>query len=176
MWWFHIFIYLKLIDIITLLLASKSLNEVANGYKQFKDHRNLFRKVIDTTELNRCFMKHFDELIIRLFGQFTFNTTLCLRYSLESLKRQFCISYVLSHLFFCNRYPSSNEGNCRLCSRLFVNDASDFVSLIRYHFTLIFQNNNAFNKDLELFFAKANLGHFTLDLLYQSEMHYTLAD
>ena len=88
----------------------------------------------------------------------------------------FCISYVLSHLFFCNRYPSSNEGNCRLCSRLFVNDASDFVSLIRYHFTLIFQNNNAFNKDLELFFAKANLGHFTLYLLYQSEMHYMLAD
>ena len=43
-------------------------------------------------KLNECFMNHFDKLIVRLCGQFTFNTTLYLRYSLESLKRS---SYIL---------------------------------------------------------------------------------
>ena len=104
MWWFHSFIYLKLIDIISLLFVLKSLNEVVNGYKQFKDHRNLARTVIDTIELNKCFMKYFDKLVIRLCGQFAFNTTLYLRYSLESLKHQFFISNVLAHLLFCNRF------------------------------------------------------------------------
>ena len=61
MWWFHIFIYLKLIDII-------NLHEVVNGYKQFEDHPSLAKTVIDTTELNSSFMKHFDKLIIRLCG------------------------------------------------------------------------------------------------------------
>ena len=37
-------------------------------------------------------MNHFDKLIVRLCRQFTFNTTLYLRYSLESLKRS---SYIL---------------------------------------------------------------------------------
>ena len=87
MLWFHIFAYLKLINIINLLYVSKSPNEAVNGYNQFKDYRNLARTVIDTTELKRCFMKHFDKLIIRLCGQFTFNTMLYLRYSLESMKR-----------------------------------------------------------------------------------------
>ena len=100
-----------------------SLNEVFNGYKHFKDQLNLARTIIDTI---RLFMKNFDKLIIRLCGQFTFNRTLYLKYSPESLKSQFCISNVLVHLFFCNRSPNSNEGNCRLCSRLFVNDASGF--------------------------------------------------
>ena len=81
------------------------------------------------------------------------------------------------HLFFCNRSPNSNESNCRLCSRLLVNDASDFVPSIRYHFILIFPSNNVFNKDLESLFAKTNLKDFTLDLLlHQSETHYTLVD
>ena len=104
MWWFHSFIYLKLIGIFSLLFVLKSLNEVVNGYKQFKDHRNLARTVIDTTELNKCFMKYFDKLVIRLCGQFAFNTTLYLRYSLESLKHQFFISNVLANLLFCNRF------------------------------------------------------------------------
>ena len=120
--------YLKLIDIINLLFVSKSLNEDVTGYKQFKDHRNLTRTVIDTNKLNDFFVKHFDKLIIRLCGQFTFNARLYLRYSLEALKRDFCISNVLVHLSFCNRSPNSNDVNCRSCSRLFVNDASDFVS------------------------------------------------
>ena len=50
------------------------------------------------------FMKHFDKLIIRLYGQFTSKTTFYLRYSLESLKRQSCISNALAHLLFCNRF------------------------------------------------------------------------
>ena len=93
-WWFYIFIYLKLIDIINLLFISKSLNEVAGGYKQFKNHRNLARTllvriIIDKNKFNDLFMNQYDQLIIRLCGQFDFNTTLYLRYSPESLKRQF---------------------------------------------------------------------------------------
>ena len=149
MWWFHIFIYLKRIDIIKVLFVSKSLNEVVNGYTEFKDHRNLARTVIDTNSLNHLFMKYFDKLIIRLCGQFTFNISLYLKYNLESLKRQFCISDVLAHFFLCNGSPNSNEGNYRSCSRLFLNDASNFVSSIRYRFTFIFPSNNIFNKDLE---------------------------
>ena len=121
-------------------------------------------------------MNHFDKLIVRLCGRFTFNTTLYLRYSLESLKCKFCISNVLTNLFFCNRSPNFNESNCRSCSRLFVNNANDFVSSIKYHFTHIFPSNNVFNKDLELLFAKANLSHFALDLLYQAGTHYALVD
>ena len=82
MWWLRIFIYLKLIDISNILFVSKSLNEVVNAYKQFEDHCNLARTVINTIELNKCFMKYFDKLIIKICGQFTFNTTLYLRYSL----------------------------------------------------------------------------------------------
>ena len=114
------------------------------------------------------------KLIIKLCGQFTFNTTLYLRYSLQSLKHHFLISNVLAHWFFC-RSRNSNEGNCRSCSRLFVNDASNFVSSIRYHFTL-FPTSNVFNKELELLFAEANLRYFTLDLFYQSGTHYTPVD
>ena len=109
----------------------KRLNEVVNGYIQFKDHRNLAKTVIDTDKVNECSMNHFDELIIRLSCQFTFNKTLYLRYSLELLKRQFYISNVLVHLFFCNKSPNCNEGKCRLCSRLFANDANDFATLIK---------------------------------------------
>ena len=83
---------------------------------------------------------------------------------------------MLAHLFFCNRSSNSNEGNYRSYSRLFVNDASDFVSSIRYLFILIFSRNNVFDKDLELLFAKVNLKHFSLDLLYHSRTHYTLVD
>ena len=95
---------------------------------------------------------------------------------LESLKHQFCISNMLGHLFSCNRSPNSNEDNCRLCFQLFVNDGSDFVSSIRYHVTLIFSRNNVFNKDLELLFTKADLRHFSLDIMYHSEIHCTLVD
>ena len=63
-------------------------------------------------------MNHFDKLIIRLSCEFTFNAKLYLRYSLESLKRQFWISNVLAHLFFCNSFQNSNEGNCGSCFRL----------------------------------------------------------
>ena len=78
----HIFIYLTLIETISLPFVLKSFNEVVNGYKEFEDRRNLAKAVIDRNKLNECFMNHFDELIIRFYGQFTFNTTLYLIYSL----------------------------------------------------------------------------------------------
>ena len=59
---------------------------------------------------------------------------------------------------------------------MFVNDASDFVSLIKYQFTVIFPSSNVFNQDLELLFAKTNSRHFALGLLYQSGTQYTLVD
>ena len=88
MWWFHVFIYIKRFDIINFLFVSKSLNKVVNGYTQF-NHRNLARKVINTNKLTDCFIKYFDKRIIRFCGQVNFNTTLYLRYCLESLKHQF---------------------------------------------------------------------------------------
>ena len=57
---------------------------------------------------------------------------------------------------------------------MFVNDASDFVSSIKYHFTFIFPSNNVLNKDLELLFAKVNLRHFALDVFYYSGIHCAL--
>ena len=82
MWWFHIFICLKLIDISNLPFVLKSLNEVVSGYTKFKDHHNIARTVINTNKLNDCFIKYFDKLIIKLiiiWGQFTFNAILYLR-------------------------------------------------------------------------------------------------
>ena len=98
--------------------------------QKIKDH--LAKTVINRDKLNECFMNHFDKFIIRLSCQFTFNAMLYLRFCLESLKRQFCTSNVLAHLFFCNRSPNSNEGNCRSYSQLFVNDDNNFVSSIKY--------------------------------------------
>ena len=105
-----------------------------------------------------------------------FHIFIYLKFNLESLKRQFCISNVLAHLFFCNRSPNSNEGNCRSCFQLFVNNANDFVSLVKYHFTYIFSSNDVLDKDLELLFSKANLMNFTLDVLYWCGTHYALVD
>ena len=87
------------------------------------------------------------------------------------------ISNVLAHLFFSNRSLNFNEGNCRLCSQLFVNDVNDFVSLIKYHFTSIFSSNDVFNKDSELLFTNANLMNFTQDVLHHfGTYYYTLVD
>ena len=145
-----------------------------------KDLHNLATTVINTNKLNDCFIKYFDKLIIGLCGQFIFNTTLYLRYSLESLKRQFCISNVLAHLFFCNRPANSNDSNCKSCSRLFVNDASAFVSSIRYpllsYFQAMFLELSFQKKDLELLFTKSYFRLFSLDVLFHSGNHYTLAD
>ena len=77
---------------------------------------------------------------------------------------------------FTDRNWISKSVYCRSYSRLFVNDASDFVSSIRYHFTFIFPSDNIFNKDLELLFTKANLIHFSLDVLHHPGNHYTLVD
>ena len=106
--------------------------------------------IIDNNKLYDCFIKRFDELIER--RNFYFNLTNCLflNYCLQSLKYVFCIINVLGHLLFCNRSPNSNEGQCRLCSRLYVMDANDFVSSIKYHFCLIFSNNKIFNNEVEL--------------------------
>ena len=82
----------------------------------------------------------------------------------------------MSVLYFKCVGANSNESNCISCTRLFVDDASDFVSSIRYHFTSIFPSNNVFNKDLELFFTKANLRHFSLNVLFHSGNHYMLVD
>ena len=106
--------------------------------------------IIDNNQLYDCFIKRFDELIER--RNFYFNLTNCLflNYCLQSLKYVFCIINVLGHLLFCNRSPNSNEGQCRLCSQLYVMDANDFVSSIKYHFCLIFSNNKIFNNEVEL--------------------------
>ena len=61
-----------------------------------------------------------------------------LTYCLQSLQNEFCTTNVLSHLLFCCKSSNSNESQCSLCSRLYVRDSDDFVSSIKYHFSLIF--------------------------------------
>ena len=83
--------------------------------------------------------------------------------------------YVLCHLLFCCRSHSS-EGQCRLCSCLFVENANDFVSSIKYHFSLIFSNNTIFNDEIELLFVQSRKTRFNLDVLYSSKPHFELVD
>ena len=53
---------------------------------------------------------------------------------------------------------------CRLCSRLYVKNADDFVSSVEYHFSLIFVNK--FNcKDIKSLFTQERRMSFQLDLL-----------
>ena len=97
-------------------------------------------------------MKRFSELIERLYFNFNFTNILFLNYSLQSLKRVlFCFTNVLSHLLFCNRSANFN-GQCRLCSQLYVKDANNFVSSIKFpFFFLIFTYNKNFDNEVELF-------------------------
>ena len=120
-------------------------------------------------------MKYFDKQIIRLFVQLTFNTC----YIQNVVWNHRNVSFVFQ---MCQHICSFlidlqiQMRDYRSCSRLFVSDASDFVSSIRYLFILIFSRNNAFDQDLEPLFSKVNLRYFRLDLLYHSGTHYTLAD
>ena len=67
-----------------------------------------------------------------------------------------------------------NEGQCRLCSQLYVKDAHDFVSSIKYHFSPIFSNNKIFSKEIELLFVKSRNMRFNLDVLYSFDTHFQL--
>ena len=102
-------------------------------------YREVLNTIIDKSELYDYFIKRFDELIERLDFNFNFTDLLFLNYRLQSLKNEFCIANVLCHLLFYNRSPNSNEGQCGLCSRLYVKNTDDFVSSIKYHFSLYFQ-------------------------------------
>ena len=92
----------------------------------------------------------------------------CFKYRLQSFKNEFCITNVLCHLLFCSRSPNS-KSQCRLCSQLFVENASDFVSSIKYHFSLIFMSNEIFSKETELLFTQSRIMRFNLDALYSSQ-------
>ena len=83
------------------------------------------------------------------------------------------MSYVIC--FFCCRSPNS-ESQCSLCSRLFVENENDFVSTIKYDFSLIFSNNKIFSEEIELLFVQSRKTRFNLDVLYSSETHYKLVD
>ena len=121
-------------------------------------------------------MKRFDELIHKPTFYFDFNDTLFLNYRLKFLKNEFCITNVLCHLLFWQRPPNSNEGQWRLCSRVYAKDASDFVSSIKYHFSLIFSNNKIFSNEIELLFVKARRMRFNSKVLYSSETHFQLVN
>ena len=101
---------------------------------------------------------------------------LILNYRLQSLKIELCITNILCHLLFCQRSANSNKGQCRLCSRLYVKDANDFVSSIKYHFSLIFSNNKIFSNEIELLFVKVRRMRFNLEVLYSSETNFQLVD
>ena len=72
--------------------------------------------IINKNKLYDCFIKRFDELIERPDFYFNFTNCFFLDYCLQSLKNEFCITNVLGHLLFSNRFPNYNESQCRLCS------------------------------------------------------------
>ena len=126
-------IYLRLIDIIKLSFVSNRFSEIAYGNKPFRKDWELSNTIINKSELYDCFMKRFRELIERLDSNFNFIDMLFLNYCFQSLKIEFCFTNVLSHLLFCNRSSNSN-GQCRLCSQLYIKDGNHFVSSIKLIF------------------------------------------
>ena len=55
-------------------------------------------------------------------------------------------------------------------------DANDFFSSIRYHFYMIFLNNNIFCNEIEILFLKSRKMRFNLDVLYSPKSHFELFD
>ena len=89
------------------------------------------------------------------------------------MKNGFCITNVLFHLLFCSSSPNTIS-QCRLCSRLFVKNANDFVSSFKYHFSQIFGNRFSF-KEVESFFVQERKT-FKLDNLFSSEKYDELVN
>ena len=119
-------------------------------------------------------MKRFHELTERLSFNFKFTDCLFLNYRIQSLKYEFCITYVLCHLLFCSRSPNSGS-QCRLCSQLFVENTNDFVQSIKYHFSLIFLKNKIFSDETELF-VQSRKTRFNLDVLNLTERQFKLVN
>ena len=77
-------------------------------------------------------------------------------------------------LLFCNRSPVSSSC-CRFCLHLFVKNADDFVSSVKYHFSHILVNK--FNsEETESLFTQGRKMSFKLDLLYSSKTHFELVN
>ena len=55
---------------------------------------------------------------------------------------------------------------------MFIKNANDFVSLIKYSFSLIFWNNKTFINKIELLFIQSRRTRFNLNGLYSSETHF----
>ena len=145
------------------------MNEVVLEVNNSKNFRELSNTVIVKVKI-------FDELIERLNFYFKFNDKLFSNYRLQSLKYEFSITNVLSHLLFCCRSPNSNEGQWSSCSRLYAKDADDFISSIKYPFSLIFSNDKIFSNEIKLLFVKSRKMKFDLDTLYSFETHFQLLD
>ena len=59
---------------------------------------------------------------------------------------------------------------------MFIENANDFVSSIKYHFSLIFSNNKIFSNEIELLFVQSRKTRFNLDVLDSPETHFKLVD
>ena len=159
------FFYLRIIDIIRLLFHSRRVNEIVYSSKQFSNYCTLSNSIIDKSGLYECFMKRHDELIERL--PFSFSFIVCFfKNQWQSLKNEFCITNVLCHLLFWSRSPNS-KSQYRLCSRVFVENASDFVSSNKYNFSLIYTDNEIFIKKTELLFTQLKCMRFNLDVFFR---------
>ena len=55
-------------------------------------------------------------------------------------------------------------------------DVNDFVSTIKYHFSLICSNNKIFSNKVELLLVKLRRIKFSFDVLYSAETHFQLVD
>ena len=123
------------------------MNALVYSSKQFKKYRKLSSLIIDKVELYECFMKRYDEMMDRPSLSFSFINCLFFRYRLKSLKNEFSITNVLCH-FLCYSRSHNSTSYCKECSRLFVKNADDFVSSIKYHFSLVFMIDKNFNKEI----------------------------
>ena len=150
------------------------MSEIVLGSRRFKKYCEVTSTIIDKIRLYDCFTKRFKELIERVNFNFNFTDPLFLNYGLQFFKNELCVTNVLAHLLFCCRSPNSNESQCRFCSRLYVKNANNFVSSIKYHFPLIFTNDKNFNNEIVLLFAKSRRTRFNLDVLYSSNSHFQL--
>ena len=130
--------------------------------------------IVDKDKFYDFFMERYNKLIDKLVFNFSFIDCLYFKYRLENLKNEFFITNILCHLFFCSRLPVSSNW-CRLYLRLFVKNADDFASSVKYHFSYILVNKFS-SKEIESLFTQERKISFKLDQLYSSKTHFELVN
>ena len=122
-----------MVTIIRLLSVSGRLNEIVHLNNGFKNITIFQISLSIKTNFMSSLWKDRTKQIHKLTFSFRFIDCLYLKYILEALKNEFCVTNVLCHLSFCSTYRVSSS-QCRICSRLFVNDADNIFLLLNITF------------------------------------------